>query len=345
MSTEKTQPESQEIVVPDKANATIEIVPFGTTDKIKLSASIVRQMIAVPTRNKKLPDDNQCIKFIMLCAARHLNPFEGDAYMIGYDTQDGAQFSLITAHQVFLKRAEASKEFKGMQSGVIVERGDSTGPYEREGDMVYAEEKLLGGWAKVYRKNLEHPFYRRLKLSTFNTGRSRWEKDPAGMICKCAEADALRTAFPTLLGGLYIDEEREPIDIVADQIKIEKPKFKALQDVKDETISQLQKDIDVVSSEPKGIIESTPVTVTELPPKKKLRKLKNAPSEPEIGPKEAQMLKTLELGGKTKDDLVRVAKKLGALEPEDDWKTIDEDGFLELLHPDTWSVVQEELEK
>ncbi len=169
-------------------------------------------MIAIPTKQGHIPDAIQCMKFMMLCKARHLNPFEGDAYLIGYDTQNGPQFSLITAHQVYLKRAEASESFDGMESGVIVDCDDEL-ISEREGDLVYEGEKLIGGWAKVYRKDRSRPFYKRLKLSTFNTNRSRWQVDPAGLIVKCTEADALRTAFPTHLGGLYMREELEPIDI------------------------------------------------------------------------------------------------------------------------------------
>src|SRR5882672_1888038 len=137
---EVQETEGELTVVPTKENASVEIIPFGTTDRIRLSAAIVRQMIATRTRTGKEPDDNQCIKFIMLCKARHLNPFEGDAFMLGYDTQSGPQWSLITAHQVFLKRAEASKGFNGMESGVIVE-GPEGGFLEREGDLTYDKEK------------------------------------------------------------------------------------------------------------------------------------------------------------------------------------------------------------
>ncbi len=221
MSTELATQKVVEVPTDDKTN--VEIIPFGSDERIKLNIKIVQSMVAVPTRSGKLPDATQAMKFIMLCKARHLNPFEGDAYLIGYDTQSGPQFSLITAHQVFLKRAEASEGFNGMQSGVVVKT--SNGIEEREGDLTFEGDELLGGWSKVYRKDREHPFYRRLKLSTFNTGRSRWEKDPAGMIVKCAEADALRSAFPTHLGGLYISEERQPIDVTATSIPIERPKI------------------------------------------------------------------------------------------------------------------------
>lgn len=205
----------------DPERTTVEIVPFGSDEHIRLTIAIVQKMIAVPTRSGKQPDPTQCMKFMMLCKTRHLNPFEGDAYLIGYDTQAGPQFSLITAHQVFLKRAEASEGFDGMQSGVIVKT--IAGTEEREGDITFEGDELLGGWAKVFRKDRQHPFYRRLKLSTFNTGQSRWGKDPAGMIVKCAEADALRSAFPTHLGGLYITEERPPIEVTATSEPIERP--------------------------------------------------------------------------------------------------------------------------
>lgn len=207
----KTTGEMMVMSADDKTK--IEIVPFGTNEKIQLNVTIVQNMIAVATRTGKKPDSVQCIKFMMLCRARHLNPFEGDAYLLGYDTQNGPQFSLITAHQVFLKRAEASEGFAGMQSGVIVEKDGAV--IEREGDLTLTGEKLLGGWAKVYRKNIEYPFYRRLKLETFSTGQSRWAKDGPGMIVKCSEADALRSAFPTHLGGLYIPEEHPPLEAEA----------------------------------------------------------------------------------------------------------------------------------
>lgn len=200
-------------LIPSDDKTKIEIIPFGTDEKIQLNVAIVQNIIAVATKTGKKPDSAQAIKFMMLCKARHLNPFEGDAYLLGYDTQNGPQFSLITAHQVFLKRAEASKGFDGMESGVIIKT--DKGVEEREGDITFEGEKLLGGWAKVHRSDQKFPFYRRLKLETFSTGQSRWSKDAAGMIVKCAEADALRSAFPTHLGGLYMAEERNPVEVEA----------------------------------------------------------------------------------------------------------------------------------
>jgi phage recombination protein Bet len=191
----------------------VEYVPWGGEDKIKLTASMVDSMIAVPTRTGKRPTQTDCIKFIALCRSRRLNPFEGDCFMIGYDNQDGtATFALITAHQAFLKRAESNPQYDGMESGIIVQDGDEV--KEVQGDFRLPDQKLLGGWCKVYRKDRKYPTYRRLKLQTFDQGNRQWKKDPEGMICKCTEADGLRSAFPTLLGGMRMTDDGGPtIDV------------------------------------------------------------------------------------------------------------------------------------
>lgn len=193
------------VTVAPKQELTVEYVPANSNDKIKLSCSIVRRFVASKTRSGAEASDVDCMKFMALCKARALNPFEGDAYLQGYDSKDGPKFTLITAHQAFLKRAETNPNFDGMESGVVVRRGDEI--LEYEGDMVLDGDVLLGGWAKVHRKDRAKPMYRRLNLKTFNTNMSRWEKDPAGMIVKCSEADALRSAFPNSLAGMYMAGE------------------------------------------------------------------------------------------------------------------------------------------
>ena len=183
----------------------MEFIPYGAQDKIKLSVAIVKNLIAVKTNSGKTCSDNEAIKFMMMCQARRLNPFEGDAFLIGYDGKDGPRFSLITAHQAFLKRAELNVEYDGMKSGIIVER-DGT-PTDLEGDFFLEGDKLMGGWATVYFKNRKQPMHKRIRLQRFKKSFGVWIDDPAGMICKCAEADALRSSFPTMLGGLYLREE------------------------------------------------------------------------------------------------------------------------------------------
>lgn len=219
---------SDKTAVVKRDEKAMEYIPFGSADKIKLSIEIVQTTIAIPTASGKLPQIRDIVKFMMMCQAQRLNPFAGDAYLCGYDGKDGPTFSLITANQALLKRAEASDHFLGMTSGIIVVEGDEL--KEVEGDFYTKDQVVVGGWAKVYHaKRKDYPFYRRIRLERFNTGFAQWKKDEAGMICKCAEADALRSAFPTMLGGLYVAEEQTlPTDIVDSTERIADGKVRKL---------------------------------------------------------------------------------------------------------------------
>lgn len=73
----------------------------------------------------------------------------------------------------------------------------------------------------VYRKGFEKPIQ---AVASFNEYAQRkkdgsliqmWAKMPALMIAKCAEALALRKAFPAELGGVYVQEEVSPDDETA----------------------------------------------------------------------------------------------------------------------------------
>lgn len=211
----------------EKQEKLMEYVPFGAADKIRLTLSIIQNIVAVPTKSGKTCSEREAMKFMMLCQAQRLNPFAGDAFLIGYDGQGGPTFSLITAHQAFLKRAEASKDFDGMTSGILIRKDDDS-IEEREGDFHLRDEaeRVVGGWAKVFHKGRSHPTYRRIRMERFNNGFAQWKVDAAGMIVKCAEADALRSTFPTLLGGLYLKEELEVN--VSPATEASRPLFKEL---------------------------------------------------------------------------------------------------------------------
>lgn len=192
--------------VEDTSNA-IEYVPFGAKDKIKLTVNMVRDLVANPTKSGKTPHDADIVKFMMLCKARELNPWEGDAYLLGYDSQDGPKFSMITAYQAFLKRAEASAEYDGKEQGVVVRIGQDV--REIIGEILPPNSVLVGAWCKTFRRDRTRPEYQIINLAAYDKGQSQWNKDKAGMIVKCAVAKSLRHAFPNRLGQMYIAEEIE----------------------------------------------------------------------------------------------------------------------------------------
>ncbi len=216
---------STAIATKPKEERDMTFVPFGAADSIKLSVEIVKNLIAVPTKSGQTCTDRDAMKFMMLCRAQRLNPFAGDAFLIGYDSRDGGEpsFSLITAHVAFLKRAETHPEFDGMKSGIIVV-DEANRLTEIEGDFHLPEQTVVGGWATVYFKNRKYPITRKVRLSRFQKGFGVWKDDPAGMICKVAESDSLRSSFPTLIGGLYMQEELNPSEAGAVIEMVQAPK-------------------------------------------------------------------------------------------------------------------------
>jgi len=202
--------EKKETAIAKRDETSVEFMPMGCSDKIRLTASMVRQFIAVPTKSGALPNERDCIRFIMLCRGKRANPFEGDCFLIGYDSQSGPSFSLVCGLELFQKRASAEESYDGAESGVIV-LGPEGGIMERQGTITLDGEKLIGGWAKVYRKDRKQIEYKSVKFATYNTDRSRWVKDPGGMIVKVALSQALRSAYPTALGGLYTQEEMQRV--------------------------------------------------------------------------------------------------------------------------------------
>ena len=188
----------------------IEYIPFGEETPVRLTVQLVQQLLCERTKGNRICSDNDAKKFIVMCKSMRLNPFEKDAFIAGYDTKqpDGTyagKFSIIIAHQAYLKRAEASPDFKGMESGIIL-RSEDGQLIERETDFVMPEETKLvvGGWAKVHRAN-RLTTYRRCSVAARRPDYDSrfWSDDKTPeMICKCAESDALRSTFPTLLGGL-----------------------------------------------------------------------------------------------------------------------------------------------
>jgi hypothetical protein len=134
---------------------------------------------------------------------------------------NGPKWSLITSHNAFLKRAELHAKYDGMDSGIIV-LDASKQIVEREGDFEHPGDQLLGGWAVVYIKDRGHPKKSKVKLTTYKKPFGVWLKDEAGMICKVAEAHAIRDSFPTIIGGAYL---REEIDETGVPVDAKKPAF------------------------------------------------------------------------------------------------------------------------
>lgn len=154
--------------------------------------------------------DAECKIFLETCKQYHLNPFTKEAYLIHYDSKNADTAStIVLGKNCYLQMAERNPAYDGFEAGVIVLTADGQ-LLNREGSIVYdgdAGETLLGGWAKVYRKDRTRASYEEVKLSEYDTGKSLWNGKKATMIRKVALVHALREAFPSTFGALYDESE------------------------------------------------------------------------------------------------------------------------------------------
>lgn len=154
--------------------------------------------------------DAECKIFLETCKQYHLNPFTKEAYLIHYDNKNADTAStIVLGKNCYMQMAERHPAYDGFEAGVIVLTADGQ-LLNREGSIVYdgdSGETLLGGWAKVYRKDRTRASYEEVKLSEYDTGKSLWNGKKATMIRKVALVHALREAFPSTFGALYDESE------------------------------------------------------------------------------------------------------------------------------------------
>ncbi len=172
-------------------------------EEVSLSFQDIRAFLC-PKAN-----DAECKLFLETCRCNGFNPFLKDAYLIKYDEKQPA--AIVVGKYAFTKRAEEHPQFDGYEAGLVVL---ANGQVEyREGSAVYDGEELLGGWAKVYRKDRTRPSFEEVNLNEYiqtkadGTPNSMWASKPGTMIRKVALTHALREAFPSALGALYTEEE------------------------------------------------------------------------------------------------------------------------------------------
>lgn len=153
-------------------------------------------------------------KFMHTCARTGLDPLARQIYCIGRGGRDGVEWSIQTAIDGFRVIAERSQKYAGQD----------------------AAEWLTGNgeWVPVFVKAIhgEHPLAARVSVYRHDwkddkpaVGIATWDeyaqytkKGPLtamwaqrgpGQLAKCAEALAMRKAFPQDLSGLYTDDEMQ----------------------------------------------------------------------------------------------------------------------------------------
>lgn len=195
----------------------IGTVTYKTFDgqEVTLGAEDVRRLCGKTGEHLK---DEEIDLFIKTAKYRRLNPYLNELFILkkapykneyGKLVEDGAQ--IIISRQAVMMIAEEHPQYDGIEHGIVVQN-QTTGQIEdRVGCILLDGETLIGGWAKVYRKDRRVPFVNRISLKEYTKqkekGKGTWDKMTNTMIDKCAVVTAMRSAFPQQLGGLYTQDE------------------------------------------------------------------------------------------------------------------------------------------
>lgn len=137
-----------------------------------------------------------------------------------------------------------------------------------EGAVCLPSDKLIGGWAKVYRDDRDRPITTRIALNEFSKGQSTWKQMPNNMIRKTAIVNALREAFPEKLSAMYSEEEKQDAPStqeVINQNANRKPLDITPPASKPETIAQPKQEVPKPTAKAQQETVKEPVKSSEFP--------------------------------------------------------------------------------
>lgn len=124
----------------------------------------------------------------------NLNPFKREVHFVKF----GDKFNIITGYEVYLKRAERSRNWAGFKPWV-----------EGKGQDMRA-------FVEVWRKDWTHSLIHSVPMSEYYRETNSWKKMPETMLKKVAIAQAFRMAFPDELGGMPYTTEELPPDMTGE---------------------------------------------------------------------------------------------------------------------------------
>ena len=166
------------------------------------SMGIVTQKTYSPETIKTVKDtlmfphatDQDLLMFLHKCNAAGVHPLDQKIFPMKYKDK----LTFVSSIDYQRSKAESSQKYDGQDEP------------EYDDETMSADHPE---WCKVkvYKKDITRPFVGTAKWSEFfpqqESKQFMWKKMPYIMLSKCAEAQALRRAFPDELNKIYVEEE------------------------------------------------------------------------------------------------------------------------------------------
>lgn len=178
------------------------MVDFGALPQEKLE--LLKRTFCAGTTN------DQFQLFLNVCTVRRLNPFAREIYAVVRNTKAGPVMSIQTGIDGFYSIAQESPEYDSHQTFWCGEDGE----WKETWGEGYPFAARCNAWLKNRTRPVTAVAHWSEYAQYFKNGKTgqtylgeMWSKYPRRMIEKCAEALALRKAFPRRLGGIHVPEE------------------------------------------------------------------------------------------------------------------------------------------
>lgn len=180
-----------------------------------IDRELVRRTVANGATNDELE------LYLYDCQRRNVHPLD----KLLHFTKRGGRYVPVVSIDLMRSRAADTGQLAGSDDAVIT-AGNVGGPPLSASVTVY---RLTQGQRFAYTGTA--------RWSEYNAGGQMWQKMPHTMLSKCAEALALRKAFPQELAGLYTHDEMEqaggsPVELVT-EAKRENPHVNRASDIVD----------------------------------------------------------------------------------------------------------------
>ena len=180
--------------------------------QIQLTDKDISLLVASNIIPKNTPKEMVMI-FAKVCAEKNLSPFSKQIYLIPRKISNEIRYTFQTSVDGYRSIAERTSVYAGNDDYKF---NDDKSEY----NLIEAKiTKPTTATATVYKivGGLRCPFSATARWEEYYPGDAQgfmWKKMPFLMLGKCAEALALRKAFPEALGGIYTNEEMQQAEII-----------------------------------------------------------------------------------------------------------------------------------
>jgi phage recombination protein Bet len=138
--------------------------------------------------------EHEAMRFLMTCRMARIDPFRQEAFLIPYDTKHGRKWSIVIGKAGYLRMAEENPNYDGHQSGIVIHHPDTGLEKEIEGSRIPDEWNVIGGWARVFRRDRKFPTYCSVGSEFYRETIPMWQTQTPTMYRKTALIHALEEA-------------------------------------------------------------------------------------------------------------------------------------------------------